>query len=56
MLLSDLPVYSGFNNCIRGIWKIEGVRGFYNGLTLALIKAVPSTTITLCVYGALSRL
>lgn len=55
-ILRDLPVYSGFLDCVRSIWRVEGVRGYFSGLSLALLKSVPATTTTFVIYGLLNRL
>lgn len=54
-VLRGLPIYSGLLDCIKTIMRVEGPRGFFNGLSLALLKSVPATTTTFLVYGFLSR-
>lgn len=54
-VLRDLPVYSGLVDCVRSIWRVEGVRGYFSGLFLALLKSVPATMTTFVVYGFLKR-
>lgn len=54
-VLRNLPVYSGLLDCCAGILRREGPRGFFNGLSLALLKSLPSTMTTFVVYGLLSR-
>jgi hypothetical protein len=39
-----------------GIWRKEGIRGFYRGLWPNYIKVVPSIAITFLVYEQLKRL
>ncbi|PJF18400.1 PRMT5-domain-containing protein [Paramicrosporidium saccamoebae] len=48
-ILKDLPIYNGFFDCIKSIWRVEGPRGFFSGLSLALLKSVPATTTTFLV-------
>ena len=55
-VLCNLPVYSGLLDCCAGILRGEGPRGFFNGLSLALLKSLPSTMTTFVVYGLLSRI
>lgn len=55
-VLRDLPVYGGLVDCVRSIWRVEGVRGYFSGLSLALLKSVPATMTTFVVYGFLNRL
>ncbi|XP_076237838.1 solute carrier family 25 member 32 isoform X2 [Calliopsis andreniformis] len=42
--------YSGSIECIRCIWRFEGWRGFYKGLSANLCRVVPATVITFVVY------
>lgn len=42
--------YRGVRDAIGKIWRDEGVRGFYRGLTPGLLRVLPSTCITLLVY------
>lgn len=55
-VIRDLQVYSGFSDCVKRIYHREGLRGFFNGLSFALLKSVPSTATTLLIYGILNRL
>lgn len=55
-IVRDLPVYKGMYDAVRSIAKTEGVAGFFNGLSFALLKSVPATTTTFVVYGILKRL
>lgn len=54
--LPHLPVYTGLVDCVRTMWLREGVRGFYRGLSLAVLKSGPASATTFLVYGALSRI
>lgn len=54
--LPNLPVYTGLADCVRTMWLREGVRGFYRGLSLAVLKSGPASATTFLVYGALSRI
>jgi solute carrier family 25 folate transporter 32 len=42
--------YDGMADAIRRIWRQEGWRGFYRGLTPMLIKTAPSSAITFLIY------
>lgn len=44
--------YTSLTQCIRTIWKEEGVLAFYGGITPHMLRAVPSAAITLGVYEA----
>jgi solute carrier family 25 phosphate transporter 23/24/25/41 len=48
--------YNGMIDAFRGIWKKEGIRGFYRGLWPNYLKVVPSIAITFLVYEQLKRL
>lgn len=54
--LKDIPVYAGLSRTIRKIWQREGMRGFYKGLGISLLKSAPSSAITLWTYEQSSRL
>lgn len=54
--LRNLQRFQSLKHCIAHTWLNEGVRGFYNGLTIALFKSVPGTATTFLVYGLLSKL
>lgn len=48
---TDIPVYSrGILHAAKDILQMEGVRGLYKGLTVALLKSGPSAAVTLWVY------
>ena len=55
-VIHNLPRYVGIADCVRSIWRLEGPLGFFNGLSLALIKSVPATATTFVVYGLLRRM
>lgn len=46
--------YSGSLDCISKILKLEGVKGFYKGLSPNLLRVVPATMITFVVYENIS--
>lgn len=55
-VLKGLPIYSDLLDCIRGIWRVEGGRGFFSGLSFALLKSVPATATTFVVYGLIKNM
>lgn len=55
-VMRDLPTYKGLTDCIQMIFRREGIRGFFSGLTLALLKSAPATMTTFVVYGLLHRI
>lgn len=42
-------------SCIKYIWKYEGWRGYYKGLSVNLMKVTPATVITFVVYEHVSH-
>lgn len=40
----------GLGSVVLGLWRGEGVRGFYKGLAPNLLRVLPSTCITFLVY------
>eukprot|EP00041_Stephanoeca_diplocostata_P020098 m.442346 g.442346 ORF g.442346 m.442346 type:complete len:410 (+) comp21475_c0_seq1:269-1498(+) len=37
--------YAGAVDCVRHVWRLNGLSGFYRGITPALLKAVPAISI-----------
>lgn len=46
----NIPLYSGVISTIGHIWKNEGRRGLYRGLTVSLLKAAPASAVTMWTY------
>ncbi len=46
----NIPEYRGITSAVKIILQKEGVRGLYRGLTVSLIKAAPSSGITMWTY------
>lgn len=46
----NIPLYSGVTSTLLNIWKNEGRRGMYRGLTVSLIKAAPASAVTMWTY------
>ena len=46
----NIPTYSGVVRTLRHIWKHEGRRGMYRGLTVSLLKAAPASAVTMWTY------
>lgn len=49
-VVSGIPVYASTVSCAQSILTREGVRGFYKGLGISLLKSAPSSAITLWTY------
>ncbi|KAF2674548.1 mitochondrial deoxynucleotide carrier [Microthyrium microscopicum] len=46
----NIPEYTGVSGTIKMILKREGVRGMYRGLTVALVKAAPTSAVTMWTF------
>lgn len=47
--------YKNTRCCIKNIWKIEGWRGFYGGLSSNIVKTVPNAIVTFLVYESTKK-
>ena len=47
--------YSGVVDICSTIFKEEGIRGFYRGLGVNLVRTVPSSAVTILTYELLIR-
>jgi solute carrier family 25 thiamine pyrophosphate transporter 19 len=46
----NIPEYSGISGTLMLILKREGLRGIYRGLTVALVKAAPTSAVTIWTF------
>ncbi|KAL7771259.1 hypothetical protein CFE70_001202 [Pyrenophora teres f. teres 0-1] len=46
----NIPTYNGVIRTLGHIWKHEGRRGLYRGLTVSLLKAAPASAVTMWTY------
>lgn len=46
----NIPEYKGVCKALYAIWKVEGYRGWYRGLTVSLFKAAPASAVTMWTY------
>lgn len=46
----NIPHYAGVIHTLGHIWKHEGRRGMYRGLTVSLLKAAPASAVTMWTY------
>jgi solute carrier family 25 thiamine pyrophosphate transporter 19 len=46
----NIPLYKGVLSTLTHIWKHEGRRGLYRGLTVSLLKAAPASAVTMWTY------
>ncbi|KIW56512.1 mitochondrial thiamine pyrophosphate carrier 1 [Exophiala xenobiotica] len=47
---TNIPEYKGVFRGLAAIWRREGYRGWYRGLTVSLIKAAPASAVTMWTY------
>lgn len=47
--------YSGSIHCIQSIWRSEGIRGFYKGLTPYLLHVTPNICLIIVIYETFSN-
>jgi hypothetical protein len=55
--MADLgvPQYSGIVDCVRTVFRTEGITGFYKGLIPCYLKVVPSMAISFMTYERLKK-
>lgn len=53
--VANLQRFASLRHCIVFIWINEGLRGFYNGLAISLVKSMSVTSTTFLIYGFLER-
>jgi solute carrier family 25 thiamine pyrophosphate transporter 19 len=46
----NIPVYQGVVGALRDIRRLEGWKGWYKGLTISLLKAAPSSAVSMFVF------
>ena len=46
----NIPEYRGVFHTLQTVFKNEGLRGMYRGLTVSLVKAAPASAITMWTY------
>lgn len=51
----NIPLYQGSVGGLRDILRTEGLRGWYKGLTVSLIKAAPNSAVTMWTYEQVIR-
>lgn len=49
-------IYGGFVNCMRVVWRKEGLPGLYGGLMPHLLRVVPNAAIMFLTYEAVVSL
>lgn len=47
--------YSGSVECVRSIWRSEGIKGFYKGLTPYLLHVTPNICLIIVIYETFSN-
>jgi len=46
----NIPMYTGVLRTVSHIWRHEGRRSLYRGLTVSLLKAAPASAVTMWTY------
>lgn len=46
----NIPIYNGVLGTLSAIFKKEGMKGWYRGLTVSLLKAAPASAATMWTY------
>lgn len=47
---TDAPKYSSSFDIVTKVWAMEGIRGYYKGVTASILKGVPSKGIYFYCY------
>lgn len=55
-ILDSIPIYHSSMACAVQVWQREGLRGFYKGLGVSLLKSAPSSAITLWTFEQSARM
>ena len=50
------PVFEGFFDCLRTVWRGEGARGFFRGTGARVVSMAPKTGITMTAYEVALKL
>lgn len=48
--------YTGALDCVKTIWATQGIRGFYQGLGVSLLKVLPSSSLSYLFYEMTKKL
>jgi solute carrier family 25 (mitochondrial thiamine pyrophosphate transporter), member 19 len=46
----NIPEYKGVLDTLQTVFRKEGIRGMYRGLTVSLVKAAPASAVTMWTY------
>jgi solute carrier family 25 folate transporter 32 len=50
------PIYTSVVQACKGIYHAEGLRGFYRGLSITLLRSVPACLVTFVSYEKILKL
>ena len=53
--VSNERFYTGVRDCVRKTWQHEGVRGFYRGLGVSMVRLVPEYSLFFLVYEQMKK-
>mmetsp|Transcript_22428 Transcript_22428/g.22128 ORF Transcript_22428/g.22128 Transcript_22428/m.22128 type:complete len:169 (-) Transcript_22428:42-548(-) len=48
--VQEEKLFTGFRNCITKTWNAEGYKGFYRGLSVQLIRILPTNALFFMIY------
>ena len=51
----DAHKYNGFADCFGQIWRQQGIRGFYMGITPRLMRVILDVSLTFAIFHQLKR-
>ena len=54
--IDHIKLYKGTRDCFSTMWRMEGIRGFYAGFLLNLLRSGPQTLVQLMVYSEMVSL
>ncbi|EKG11895.1 Mitochondrial carrier protein [Macrophomina phaseolina MS6] len=52
----NIPEYAGVLETVKAILRREGMRGLYRGLTVSLLKAAPTSAVTMWTYERVMKI
>lgn len=52
---TGIPRYEGVRDACRKIWREEGVRGFYRGLRVNILRVIPASGVTFVTYETILK-
>lgn len=50
------PTYTGILQTVKLVYQMQGIRGFYRGYLLSLIRTVPASALTIWTFEFISNI